>query len=623
PADSAGWDDPPPASARRRSRPEPPAPERQEADDAPARRRSPAEASRRSQARRPAPGRRQPSFLQELLGGVIGSITSDIERVRLARSAVFALAGLVLAISGGLADGAIHRGVESGTEEPIVRHVTGRDLALNADLTRLAPEQLAQAADALQANGFRYLRQSFAWSEIEPAPGAFSWERYDAIVEALAQRGITTVAVLHRSPAWVRAAAAADAFDAPPIDLGAWERFTGSVAARYGDRVPVIQIWDRPNLPECWGGGPPDAAGYVNLLARGSNAARAGNANVTIVTAEFDPGAGADDLSFLREVYALGASPFFDAAAASVAGGGRTPYDRRVHATVPGLSRAILFREAMVAAGDAGKPVWATHYGWALAAPGAAGPDAGERAAWTVSGVQRARAEWPWMGPMFAWGFAPGPSLAGDVPADLTLLTAEGVPTDLFGALSAFAAEGGAAAAPTGFLPVSARQIAYEGNWDLQHLGDERYRTTGETGARLTVPFTGTGAAARVRLSRQAADLSATLDGAPVEIDLGAFQAADITLDIARGLPDARHEFTVELTSPGNFTIGGVVVERAIPLRWPVVMLTGAGTALLIIGLRGIFAGIAVRSGRLTRRGRLERTIDLPLLPDWRPARRA
>jgi hypothetical protein len=565
----------------------------------------------------------EPPFIAEVIGNITRRITSDIERVRLARSLIFALIGLALALSGGLADRAIHRGVESGIEEPIVRHVTGRDLAINADLTRFGPEQLAQAADALQASGFRYVRQSFAWSEIEPAPGGFTWERYDAIVDALEQRGITPIAVLHRSPAWARAATGANAFDAPPADLSAWERFTGALAGRYGDRVPVIQMWDLPNLPDRWGGGAPDPIGYASLLARGSNAARAGNPNATILTAEFDPGAGADDLAFLRQVYAVGAAPFFDAVAARISGGDRTPFDRRTDATTPGLSRAILFREAMVAAGDQSKPVWATHYGWSLAAPGEEGIDATTRSLWTVAGIERSRAEWPWMGPMFIWGFAPGPTLAGDVPASLALLTPEGVPTDLYGALGEFNAAGGTSAAATGFLPVRAGQITYEGDWDIQHLGDERYRTTAETGARLTVPFTGTGASARVRLSRQAADLTATLDGNPVEIDLGAFQAADITLPIASGLPDARHEFSVELASPGSFTIGGVLVERAIPLRWPIVMLTGAGAGLLAIGLRGLFTAITVRSGRLARRRQAERPIDLPVMPDWKPSRRA
>jgi polysaccharide biosynthesis protein PslG len=429
--------------------------------------------------------------------------------------------------------------------------------------------------------------------------------------------------VLHRSPAWVRAGAGAASFDAPPADPEAWERFAGTVAARYGDRVPFIQLWDLPNVADRWGGVPADPGAYVDLLARGSNAARAGNPNVSVVLAEFDPGAGADDLAFLGGLYAAGAAPFFDVAAARVPGGTRTPYDRRVNPMTPGLSRAILFRETMVAANDAAKPVWASHYGWSLAAPGQSGIDGERRALWTVSGLERARAEWPWMGPMFAWGFAPGPSLGGEVSTADALITPEGLPTDLFTALGALNGVGGTSTAPTGFLPVSARQIEYQGNWDLQHLGAETYRTTAEVGARLTVPFTGTGAQARVRLSRQAAELEATLDGEPVEIDLGAFQAADITLPIARGLDDTRHEFSVELTSPGNFTIGGVLVERAIPLLWPVVLLVGAGTGLLAVGLRGIFAGVAVRSGQLVRRRRSERPLDMPVMPDWKPARRA
>jgi len=164
-----------------------------------------------------------------------------------------------LALGGALADTTLHRGVETGAEEPIVRHATGRDLAANVDLTRFAPEQVPLVATALQANGVRYVRQSFAWAEIEPAPGQFAWERYDPIVDELSRRGIAVVAVLHRSPAWTRQETAAAAFDAPPLDSAAWERFVGTLAARYGATVPFVQLWDLPNQADRWAGAPPAA----------------------------------------------------------------------------------------------------------------------------------------------------------------------------------------------------------------------------------------------------------------------------------------------------------------------------------------------------------------------------
>ena len=583
---------------------------------------------RRTVPRLPSSG--PPSWLL-VLAGLAGRLDRSPDGVRFARALLAAVAGVALALGGALADTALHRGVESGAEEPIVRHATGRDLATNVDLTRFAPEQVPLVATALQANGFRYVRQSFAWAEIEPAPGQFAWERYDTIVNELTRRGITVVAVLHRSPAWARQPAAAAAFDAPPTDPAAWERFVGTVAARYGSTVPFVQLWDLPNRPDRWAGASPDPAAYVGLLALGSNAARAANPNVTVVLAEFDPspapGETAADLRFLEGVYAAGGAPFFDVLAARVAGGDRTPYDRRISPDAAALSRAVLFREAAIAGGDGGKPVWATHYGWPAGEPGAPGLgpglDPATAAAYAVAGVERVRAEWPWMGPLFAWGLAPGASLGGEVAPGSALLGADGLPTPLLTALGGFAAAGGTDAAPTGFLPVGARQFVYEGNWDLQHLGAQTYRTTAEVGARLGVRFEGSGALARLRFSRQAGAVSATLDERPLALNLEAFQAADLDIPIAAGLPDAVHEFAVELTEPGQFTIGGLIVERRVPLRWPVVLLVGSGLGLLAWGLRLLFFTVAERSGRLQRRRGLDLWPELPQLPAWRPSRRA
>jgi hypothetical protein len=62
----------------------------------------------------------------------------------------------------------IHRGVGDGITPPIVRQYTGRDLAANVDLTRFALDQLTSVTAGLQANGIRYVRQTFSWAEMSP-----------------------------------------------------------------------------------------------------------------------------------------------------------------------------------------------------------------------------------------------------------------------------------------------------------------------------------------------------------------------------------------------------------------------------------------------------------------------
>ena len=162
---------------------------------------------------------------------------------------------------------------------------------------------------------------------------------------------------------------------------------------------------------------------------------------------------GANDLEFLKLIYNAGGSAFFDIVAARVDGGARTPYDRSVRPDEAALSRVILIREVTAAAGDPAKPIWATHYGWD------AGRIAGNltettQADYVVAGLERARAEWPWMGPLFQWGLIPGADLGGGTPAERALLREDGSPTPLFTELGAFAARGGASAAPTGLAPV-------------------------------------------------------------------------------------------------------------------------------------------------------------------------
>ena len=552
-------------------------------------------------------------------------ISRHPDRLRAALAVTLAVCGLALAILAAWADVTMHRGVGDGIAPPVVRHYSGRDLATNVDLTRFAPEQLSSVTAGLQANGIRFARQSFSWAEIEPAPGEYAWERYDAIVEALNRRGISPVAVLHRAPSWIRSPAAAAAFDAPPADLTAYERFVSALASRYGDDVPFLQLWDLPNRPSNWGNASADAMAYVSLLAVGSNAARGANPNAIVLLAELDPfpaNGGINDLQFLRLVYNAGGSAFFDIVAARVDGGARTPYDRFVRPDEAALSRAILIREAMAAAGDPAKPIWATHYGWdASQIAGRIGETT--QADYVVAGLERARAEWPWMGPLFQWGLIPGADLGGGTPAERALLREDGSPTPLFTELGAFVARGSASAAPTGLAPVAAPQYVWEGNWNQQHLGADTFRTTSEVEARFRLRFEGTGVIARARLSREAGDVEVTIDGQPVDVSLASFQAEDVDIPLARRLPDGVHEVAMRLTAPGQLTVGGLVVERAVPMQWPILLLLLGGVVLLFLGIFDAALLVAERTGLLQRRRGGELWPELPQIPDWRPPRRA
>jgi hypothetical protein len=552
--------------------------------------------------------------------------------VRLVRAVVLLLLGLSVGTGAAAADIYLHRGIESGAEQPYVVQPTGRELATNVDLARYDENQLEQIATVLAENGYRHVRQSFAWSDIESQRGTFVWDTYDRVVATLGAHGVEVIAVLNRSPAWARSPEQAAFPDAPPQFLIDYSNFAGQVARHYQDQVQFFQLWDRPNGVDQWGGSAARASDYVKMLAEAFNAIRSANSEAKVILAELDPaysdGSIGADLAFLRGIYNSGGAPFFDIVAVQIDGATSSPYDRQVGPRRQSLSRAILFRELMIDHEDRGKPIWLTHFGWS--AGDETGIPADEQADFIVAGIKRARAEWPWVGLIFAWSFLPDPSNPQE--GGQSLLSAGGSATPAFTALAKYAQGGAGSVAWTGFVPMESGPVTSTGTWDDQHLNGLVFRTTAETGASTTLQFRGTGVIALLRISPQAGPVHATIDGKPIPgwpidegaslIDLAAFRAQDLPIAIADGLSDTTHTLTLTLAGQGQFTIGGLVVSRDPPLLWPVIILIAIAVGIVAFGLRDVVYVIALHSNALQRRTGVELRPPLPRMPDWRPAGR-
>lgn len=545
------------------------------------------------------------------------------------RGTVLLLIGLCLAIGAALADAYLHRGIEASDAPPFVLQVSGRGLASNIDLRIYPPEQLESIAAKLKTSGFQYVRQPVSWQDIESEQGVFDWSRYDPMVEELSAHGIGMIAVLADSPAWSRAPEQVAAVDAAPADLASFRLFVQRFTGRYGEKTPVLQIWDLPNQSDHWGGMETDPAEYTALLAEAYAAVETTNPNLLVMLAEFDPfyssGVAGSDLDFMRGVYQSNGKVFFDIAAAQIDGGAKTPYDRVANAAELSFSRAVLFRELMVEFNDDEKPIWITHYGW----DGDNGLDRNAQAAFMQAGINRARAEWPWLGPMFCWALQPQPGNSVEIAR--ALLFEDGASTPAFETLTAKAANMAAVAA-TGFVPVDASAVTFRGDWSKQHLQNQVFLTTSEVGAMSVIEFEGTGIAAYLRRSPDAGLIGAKLDGAPLPgwpvegeqglIDLSFYQAEDITVQLASALGDGRHLLELALIEPGQMTIGGVVVSRDPPARWPIVLLLMAAIVLTFSGLRDLVYAAALHGGVLKPAGNVRGQPSLPRLPDWRPAPR-
>jgi hypothetical protein len=530
------------------------------------------------------------------------------ELYRLGRTLLLLIAGVLLVSTSGLIDPLLHRGMETGAEEPFVRQNTGRELAINIDLTRFDPAQIDPVLATLQTSGFVYLRQPVSWAAMEPQPGELRWETLDRIVNGASARGMEIVALVQETPDWARRASELGYPDAPPSDHEALSTFLRALSGRYGDQIQFFQMFDRPNLAEQWGGSTPSATEYTELLAAAFGAIRETNAEAKIVLAELDPrgvsGTVGDDLQFIDRLYDVGAAAFFDVVAFQLDGGTRSPSDRTVSADRLNFSRAIALRELMIEQGDNAKAIWATRYGWNAGDE----PSDSLAADYLLEGIERARTEWPWMGPLFAWSLVP----VNEAWAPYALLNVDGTAKPQFSALASFGASQRAEIAPTGFAPMLSSAVAYDGTWQEQHLERQVFQTTSETGATVRLRFRGTGIDAIMRQSPDAGLVRATLDGKPLPgdfpvedgasiIDLEWFQAADRRATLATGLEDGEHELVLTLSSEGRLTIGGLIVTRRQPMVWPIIVLTVAGIVLLVAGFRDLIYLVAGRWGHLNR----------------------
>jgi len=462
-------------------------------------------------------------------------------------------------------------------------------LGVNVELEQVDEAELPAHLDLLAEAGFVWLRQTFPWDEIEPAPGAYDWERWDAVVEAVAAHpaDLRLVAVLDRGPAW-----AADPPGTHPKDPADFEAFARAFAGRYGEQVDAYQIWDEPNLSASWGH-PVDPIGYSELLRGAYTAIHQTDPNTAIVltgalapTTDETLDALSDQL-FLRDMYAAGARFYYDGVGAKAYDPGGGLEDRRVNADLLNFYRLVLLREEMEAHGEVGKALWVS----AFAFDGT--PE--QRARWTAGAFEQAAYEWPWAGALIVDRWEPDTPVHEAIAAVGPALNAEATP---------------------GLHPAASPLIDYYGEWVTSRLGTNM-RRPGYTGY-VTLPFHGSEVALITRRPGHSTYIYVKLNGEPTP-DLphnprGAFlvvtspdlEPAHDTQLLASGLnPADRNVIRLEheRTWVPWLLIGFSVGNHIPTLRYDLAL---AGLALLAIGS----AWGAWRVGRGVDFGRVGRGVE-------------
>lgn len=286
------------------------------------------------------------------------------------------------------------------------------------------PEIATRDLGLIRSAGFDWVKQTFAWRDIEVEKGKYDWSRADTVVKLATDVFTRSLIIrLDREPWWDRANYPLDTGIAggPPAHIENFHAFCGVIAARYKGRVAAYQVWNEPNLAREWGGQVPDPAAYVALLKGCYVAIKAADPRALVISAGLSPtGNGPPqampDGEFLDKMYLAGAAPYFDLL------GLHAPGFKAAPETAPdvvaadkalGGQRFFAFRHVedmralMLKHGDADKQIAVLEFGWTTDPVNATyswfAIDEDTKASYMVRAYQWARAHWsPWIGPMIA-----------------------------------------------------------------------------------------------------------------------------------------------------------------------------------------------------------------------------
>jgi hypothetical protein len=564
-----------------------------------------------------------------ILGLVVGVAGVWLARQQI-RDQLFAVTGeeaLLPQISGGVQYGLTRLAppLQTAADGP-VQHAAMNPYGVNTFLqNEVEPQKREEAMRLIAAAGFKWIRQEFAWEDIEihgkgdfedrrHQPAKSAWAKYDHIVDLAEKYDLRIMARLSNPPAWTRALTNTVGPFAPPDDLADFGDFVETLVTRYRGRIPTYQIWNEPNIYPEWGEYPINAAAYVALLKEGYSRVKGVDPQAIVVmgalaaTIEVDrvrrydpngwpasPG-GLSDVLFLQQMYDAGAAPYFDVLAMQGYGLWSGPTDRRMQPRVLNFSRPLYVRDVMVRNGDAHKAIWLSELGWNSVPPDSDLPPLygrvtlEQQARYAALAYQRLEAEWPWLGVGFYWFFKQADDRERDSNAQyyFRLVEPDFRPLPVYAALKAQAHR------PPLLYPGHHQAdhwaVAYNGPWQPASLEAAEFGTAlaGQPGATATFTFAGSHLAL---LARGPGQLRVSLDqGQPVSLALSSNLAP---LSLARALAPTSHQLRLEV-SDGPVWLDAFVVERRSSR-----FVNQAGSAVMVIAtLVGVWLLWQRRLGR-------------------------
>ena len=283
----------------------------------------------------------------------------------------------------------------------------------------------------VQGAGFGWMRQQVQWAAIEPQKGNYGTDttaQLDQFVSGAHAKGLNVLLSVVKSPDWVGAKGGL------PTKTQDFTDFMGFLTQRYKGKVQAYEIWNEENYA-VETGGRVNVAAYIPVLKAGYQAVKEADPTAVVVvggltpTGISDPAIALNDVEYLRQIYALNGGEikqYYDVLGAHP-GSNCNPPDTSWPdnpATTPcgtdpdgGRSytkddsfyfkRILEIRKVLEDAGEGGKKMWLTEFGWTTANQ-APGYGYGKFVSEQQQAQYLARAfdlgkSYPWMGVMFVW----------------------------------------------------------------------------------------------------------------------------------------------------------------------------------------------------------------------------
>jgi hypothetical protein len=222
--------------------------------------------------------------------------------------------------------------------------------------------------DLMASSGVETVRTVFNWAEAQPGGRGtpFDFTRTDGFVRRSALRSVDLLPVVFYAPRWARAYR--NRVTSPPKRRSDYVTYLAALVERYGPEgtfwsehpelpmhpVREWQIWNEPHLPAYWDAPERGPYGYLRaypLLLRSSyNIVKSRDPGAKIVLAGITQRAWEE----IELLYQHHIKPYFDVAALQI-------FPQTIRRSV---KASELFRAALRARRDGGKPIYVTEISW-------------------------------------------------------------------------------------------------------------------------------------------------------------------------------------------------------------------------------------------------------------------